>query len=137
MTWADDTVVATDMPWTKDFSDEEFKEMPQAFLYYLGAMSILPRSQTRLAACGNHKNLATEAHGVTAHGKKPTGFTSSLSVSRAPSYLECAVGCALDYRCRVAEFNTGNMTCMTLGHESSTAFIDNPQSLTFIRNGFS
>ncbi|GFS03683.1 hypothetical protein ElyMa_002893100 [Elysia marginata] len=81
-------------------------------------------------------NLATEAHGVSTPGHQAVGVSSSLSVTKVFSYLECVLLCGQDHRCRAAEFNSDLLTCMTLGPGSYSGFTANVNSQMFVRNGF-
>ena len=97
------------------------------------------RSQSKLCSFPvifSDSNNPTEGHGVTVLGHQPAGVSSSLSVTNVMSYLECVLLCGQDHRCRVAEFNFDLLTCVTLGPGSHSGLTPNPQSQTFVRNGF-
>ncbi|GFR78076.1 hypothetical protein ElyMa_003985600 [Elysia marginata] len=88
------------------------------------------------AGCASYVNLPTEAHGVSKPGHQAVGVSSSLSLTKVFSYLECVLLCGLDHRCRAAEFNSDLLTCMTLGPGSYSGFTANVNSQMFVRNGF-
>ncbi|KAK3764724.1 hypothetical protein RRG08_042034 [Elysia crispata] len=137
LTWDDGTVPAEDTPWKYSSWAKDFTSRHYGNLHYNESFKSANPSQLKFALCGNHKNLPTEAHGRTILGQQPAGVSSSLSVTKVLSYLECVLLCGQDHRCRVAEFNFDLLTCLTLGPGSYTGFTPNSRCQVFIRNGFS
>ena len=80
--------------------------------------------------------LSTEAYGSSAIGQKPMNVSSRLAVVQISSYQECVILCGMDHRCRVAQFNSNQKTCMTLEAGTYIDFTTDGTSNTFIRNGF-
>ncbi|GFO39141.1 hypothetical protein PoB_006564600 [Plakobranchus ocellatus] len=86
----------------------------------------------RAAVCGNYHTKAF-SYGRAAHGKQPAGVSSNLNRVSVVSFLDCALQCGQDYKCRAAKFNSLSLTCVTFGSGSYTALADNPHVSTFIR----
>ncbi|KAK3764488.1 hypothetical protein RRG08_055653 [Elysia crispata] len=134
MTWDDGSSSAEDSPWFANVS--LYPKLHYGVMHRVGNLASSHGTWEQYSLCGNHNNLPTKALGVTALGQQPDGVSSSLSVVKVPSYLECVLLCGRDYRCRAAEFNSDLLTCMTLGPGSYTGLTANGQSQTFVRNGY-
>ncbi|KAK3764721.1 hypothetical protein RRG08_042031 [Elysia crispata] len=134
--WDDGTFPAQDLPWKPNPQSWDFTYNHYGILSHTGYYRALSNEEKKYAVCGNHENLPTEAFGTTILGQQPTGISSSLSVTKVLSYLECVLLCGQDHRCRVAEFKIDFLTCMTLGPGSYESFSVNVQSKTFVRKGF-
>ncbi|KAK3788149.1 hypothetical protein RRG08_042843 [Elysia crispata] len=134
MTWDDGSSCAEDTPWIVDVNLTP--QLDYGVMTRPGRFSLSSGTWGQYSLCGNHNNLTSEVQGITARGQQPDGVSSSLSVIKVPSYLECVLLCGQDYRCRAAEFNSDLLTCMILGPGSYAGLKANGQSQTFVRNGY-
>ncbi|KAK3776846.1 hypothetical protein RRG08_024620 [Elysia crispata] len=136
-TWSDGTPPASDIPKTGgvDLSADP-KTKRKGRLETDSKFGMGRGTLAKKGLCGNHKNLSTEAFGTSVNGMKPSGLSSVLSEVEVLSYLECAMVCGQDSRCRVAVFNSDLLTCMTGGSGSYTGFTEDKKCQTFIRSGF-
>ncbi|GFS03669.1 hypothetical protein ElyMa_002892700 [Elysia marginata] len=133
--WDDGTFPAEDTPWTRS-SNYTGYTFAHRFMISSGGLYKALVNKTRTALCGYHANLSTEANGVSHPGQHAVDVSSSLSVTKVFSYLECVLLCGQDHRCRAAEFNSELLTCMKLGPGSYTGLVANINSQMFVRNGF-
>ncbi|KAK3788168.1 hypothetical protein RRG08_042862 [Elysia crispata] len=134
MTWDDGSSFAEDTPWLVDIS--LYPQLDYGVLNRAGDLTLSSGTWGQYSLCGNHNNLPTEAQGITAVGQQPDSVSSSLSVIKVPSYMECVLLCGRDCRCRAAEFNSNLLTCMILSPGSYTGLKASGQSQTFVRNGY-
>ncbi|GFR78088.1 hypothetical protein ElyMa_003986000 [Elysia marginata] len=137
VTWDDGTALASDLPWKNEDDANNLNGRPFGRLHRLANLIATRGTQSKMALCGNHVNLPTEAHGASNPGQHAVGVSSSLSVTKVFSYLECVLLCGQDHRCRAAEYNSDLLTCMTLGPGSYSGLAGNINSQMFVRNGFS
>ncbi|GFO20324.1 hypothetical protein PoB_004682900 [Plakobranchus ocellatus] len=131
--WDDGTPVASDTPEMSDVVGNT--KTPYGRLSDEGTVNLGTGLVPGQAICGMHKNLATEAHGYTVHGQQPVGVSSSLFQISVFSYLECAVVCGQDNRCKAAEFKTNELTCAIFG-PGSYDLDANSNSITYVRNRY-
>ncbi|GFR70336.1 hypothetical protein ElyMa_000324900 [Elysia marginata] len=132
VTWDDGSLPAKDTPSILGSLGElNFASKQYGNIHCSGKLRANPGGKIKRALCGNHFNLPTEAHGVSKPYQKADGVSSNLSVTKVFSYLECALLCGQDHRCRAAVFNSDLLTCMTLGPNSYAGLIESSEHMTF------
>ncbi|KAK3788150.1 hypothetical protein RRG08_042844 [Elysia crispata] len=96
--WDDGSPSADDSPWFTVNGSKPTLPLKYGVISAPGELRMSTGIGDQMALCGYHRNLPTEAHGTTLRDHQPDGVSSSLSVNKVPSYLECVLLCGRDYR---------------------------------------
>ncbi|KAK3767269.1 hypothetical protein RRG08_059711 [Elysia crispata] len=134
--WDDGTVPTADTPYKHGHANKASIGDPYGLLNHEGEIKWASGNKNKMALCGNHQQQTAEARGSNMYGQQPANVTWSLSLTTMSTYLECALLCGQDHRCRVAAFSSDLLTCQTLAAGSYTNFTQNSAFQTFLRAGF-
>ncbi|RUS73859.1 hypothetical protein EGW08_018381 [Elysia chlorotica] len=137
--WSDGRAVTVDTPWYV-LGTQPSLNKPRGRIHHSSARISLESGRTRIhTACGNYLSpgALSVAFGNTLRHLEAVHASSHQSQSQTRTYLECALLCASDYRCRMAAFSSDTSQCRVLGPETGAVDIRPKHTSTlFVRSTF-